>query len=394
MKAVILNNEFRVYWKGRLSFLQPFLAKKGIDFFAIELFGEGSPYAFDSLNTSESWWTCLFPQNKASDIAEKEIERVLFAELDRIKPDIVIASPITFYAGALGIRWAKKNKAKFIMFDDVTPEQVKRNVIVQTVKDLIIGQADALWFPSEDYYNSYSMFNNKGIHFFYGLNCIDNDLFRYNGIKQFDHNILISVARLVPLKNFGNLLAAWKKVESAGLDTKLVIIGDGQDFDDLIAKKSELGLMNVEFLGIINNTKIPEYYFKADAFILASLYESWGLVVNEAMAAGLPVLLSNKINAKGKLLDENKNGFSFDPLDVDEMAAAIIKFINMPTEAKEKMSKRSLQIIESMSYENMGINLYNAMITIHAQKNKNALLPSLLIKIWNGRYNNTGWYKV
>ena len=78
MKIVIVSNDFRVYWKGRLIYLQNYLASLNIDLYAIELFGKGSPYSFDSYEDKQLWWTCLFPQKSAGELSDKEIKKQLF----------------------------------------------------------------------------------------------------------------------------------------------------------------------------------------------------------------------------------------------------------------------------------------------------------------------------
>ncbi len=395
MKVLILNNDFRVYWKGRLIYLQSFLSSQNISFYAVELFGNGSPYSFDTYDNNESWWTCLFPENSSDELSKQDIEKAIFTQLDKINPDIIIASSIVFYAGALGIRWAKKHKKKFVMFDDARHLQFKRQFLIQWVKDLITKQSDGFWFPSKNYYADYAYFHHKGIHFFYGFNCIDNKLFKFEGKKQSHHKIIICVARLVPIKNIDNLLRSWQLIEKNNTDYKLVIIGDGPEHDHLNQLRSDLNLNTVEFIGAIDNEVIPEYYFNAGAFILPSLSESWGLVVNEAMAAGLPVLLSYEVNAAKDLLKEGVNGFGFAPLDVNGMAEAISKYIRSDIQTKESMSNNSLEIINSMSYENMGSQLFDALISIKQQKNKlPGLLASLVINLWYGRYNKSGWDKL
>jgi glycosyltransferase involved in cell wall biosynthesis len=395
LKVVILNNDFRVYWKGRLQYLQKFLSSNDIDFYAIELFGEGSPYSFDNYENSEGWWRCVFPNKSSDELSKATIEEVLSSTLDEIKPDIIIASSIVFYAGALGIRWAKKNKSKFIMFDDAKPSQVKRKRIVQWVKNSITDQVDGLWFPSKDYYSAYAHFHNKGICFFYGLNAIDNELFRVEGRKDFNNNKIICVARLVPIKNLDNLLRSWQLVEQRKTGYKLVIIGDGPEYPHLNQLKADLNLNTVEFLGAVDHDAIPEYYYKADAFVLASFSESWGLVVNEAMAAGLPVLLSNNINASHDLLKERVNGFGFNPLSVEDMACALLKYVDLDIESKQSMSANSLAIINSMSYEKMGEQLFEALNIIKNQKiKKPGIVAMSLINLWSGQYNKSRWDKL
>jgi glycosyltransferase involved in cell wall biosynthesis len=393
VRVVLLHNDLRVYWKRRLSFLKDFLKSRDIDLYVIELFGKGSPYIFDPYDNKELWWNCLFPDNKDNELSKSTIKEVLFSKLADINPDVIIAGSIVFYSGALGLRWAKNNNRKFIMFDDAKPSNVKRNFVVQQVKDAITNQIDALWLPSKDYDEEYtSLYSKESIHFFYGYNCIDNGLFKFKQKKRFDNRRIICVARLVPIKNLENLLKAWKNVEEGNDQDTLVLLGDGSQLKDLTLLRDQMGLKRVEFVGAIPNDSIPNHLFEADAFILPSWSESWGLVVNEAMAAGLPVLLSNKVNAADTLLIEGINGYSFAPSDVKGMSDQILRFINLSADAKGRMSESSLEIINSLSYENMGNELLTTLLWLkYKPLKKKRLLSNLLINFWDGRYNTQGW---
>jgi glycosyltransferase involved in cell wall biosynthesis len=394
VKVLILNNDLRVYWKRRILFLHKYLADNDIDFFAVELFGKGSPYSFDPYNNAENWWSCLFPNNDFTELSKKEISKKIFDKLDDINPDIIIGGSIVFFSGAIGLRWARQRKKKFIMFDDGKPADIKRNKVVQFVKDSLIKQADALWLPSADYDAEYPYIDQKNTLLFHGFNCIDNDQFKFNDNKTVDHNNIICIARLVPIKNMEGLLSAWKIVESRS-DYKLNIIGNGPLFKPLNELAKSLGLNNVSFLGSVNNDELPGYLYNADCFILASFSESWGLVVNEAMAAGLPLLLSNKINAGHALLKTGINGYSFNPNNTDDIAENILKFINLDKGIKKAMSDNSLKTINTMNYENMGEKLLNALQKLKSKKNKQPdFLTSMFIKMWDGNYNTSGWDKL
>ncbi|MHB8209557.1 MAG: glycosyltransferase family 4 protein [Mucilaginibacter sp.] len=391
-----MHTDLRVYWRRRLIYLRNFLKSKDIDLYAIELFGKGSPYVFDPFTKTELWWDCLFPYNSNNELSKHQIKNRVFSKLNEINPDVIIAGSIVFYSGALGIRWAKRNKKKFIMFDDAKPSSVKRNFLVQGIKNLITSQIDALWLPSNDYDEEYSsLYNKKAIHFFYGYNCIDNQLFKFNNQKKFDNNKIICIARLVPIKNIQNLLRAWKFVNENNDFNTLIILGDGPLFPELRNFANSIKLNNVAFLGAVAHDKIPQYLHEADAFILPSWTESWGLVVNEAMAAGLPVLLSNKVNASNTLLKDGINGYSFSPGNIAEMQQKLIAFINLPEPAKKEMSANSLKIINTMNYENMGNELLATLNLLKTKRNKKlGLLHYIAINLWYGRYNTFGWDRV
>ena len=396
MKVLIIHNDLRVYWRRRLIYLREYLKDQDIELYAVELFGKGSPYEFDVYQKEESWWDCLFPDRSAGELSKNEIKDGIFNRLDEINPDVVVGGSIVFYAGALGLRWAKRNGRKFIMFDDAKATDVKRNVLVQTIKNLITRQIDALWLPSNDYAGGYSpLFNKKNVHFFYGYDCIDNDHFKVNKEGSFDKKNIVCVARLVPIKNIENLLKAWNAVETADEDYKLIIIGDGPLITDLKALAQANNLKRVQFLGAMSNDKVVKHLHDADALVLPSWAESWGLVVNEAMAAGLPVLLSNRVNAAGTLLQEGVNGYAFSPDDIVEMQQKLVNFVKLSKPDKKQMSKNSLSMIKKMDFINMGDQLTTALKSVGGRSKKSwNPVSRLLIELWDGRYNTLGWDKV
>ena len=143
------------------------------------------------------------------------------------------------------------------------------------------------------------------------------------------------------------------------------------------------------------NEEIPKHLFEADAFVSPSLYESWGLVVNEAMAAGLPVILSDKFNAAFTLLKDGENGYMFDPYQEYVLTKHLLNFINLSDEDKKQMSQRSLEIIGEMDFDYMGSQLISAIEHIKTTRYKKpSIIASLIIGNWFGRYNTIEWDKV
>ncbi|WP_374951908.1 glycosyltransferase family 4 protein [Mucilaginibacter sp.] len=392
MKVVIINNDFKAYWRSRLIFLNQYLGDRNIDFRAVELFGKGSPYAFDIANNTLPWWQCIFPDHGPLELDKYQIKEGVDRILNQLQPDVVIGSSIVFYPGALGVAWAKRNRKKFIMFDDAKPSQFKRNIVVQGIKNLITAQADSLWLPSKTYDREWAFFKQKGVNFFYGFNTIDNDFFGNAATENKSGGTIICVARLVPVKNIDSLLKAWQKVQQHNSGYRLMIVGNGPQEEKLKQLSHNLGLITVDFVDAVNNYQLPAYLSRCDAFILPSLSETWGLVVNEAMAAGLPVLLSRTINAADDLLQTGINGYGFNPQDVDEISQVIIQFIDTDRQRKASMGKASLEIIAKFTFDKMGEQLANHLNWLAVQPPK---IPGPIavaaMKLWYGRYNTGVW---
>ncbi|HTA16198.1 MAG TPA: glycosyltransferase, partial [bacterium] len=125
----------------------------------------------------------------------------------------------------------------------------------------------------------------------------------------------------------------------------LVMLGDGPGRARLEKMVDGLALRNfVGMPGFKQYNDLPVYYGLANALALPSTSEQWGLVVNEAMAAGLPVLVSRPCGCSEDLVKDGENGFLLDPLDTDQMAAVLAR----TSQAKKKltgMGAKSLEII-------------------------------------------------
>jgi 1,2-diacylglycerol 3-alpha-glucosyltransferase len=115
---------------------------------------------------------------------------------------------------------------------------------------------------------------------------------------------------------------------------------------------------------------LPAYYGLAGAFIHASTTEQWGLVVNEAMACGLPVLVSNRCGCAPDLVQEGKNGYTFDPTNVAQLASLLLKLSNFQLLELSNLSSTSQRIIGDWGPERFATGLLQA-----AEKAKTRPLP-------------------
>ena len=139
------------------------------------------------------------------------------------------------------------------------------------------------------------------------------------------HDVVLHVGRVAPEKNLSTLIHAFPKILEANQDTKLMIVGTGpymEKYYDLVAR---LGLSgDVIFTGFVPDADLPKYYAAADAFAIASKFETQGLVDLEALASGRPVAGAN-YRAIPEFVREGVNGALFDPNDVAGCAAAILR---------------------------------------------------------------------
>ncbi|MDT4743657.1 glycosyltransferase family 4 protein [Bradyrhizobium sp. WYCCWR 12699] len=121
------------------------------------------------------------------------------------------------------------------------------------------------------------------------------------------------VGRLSPEKSLDHLLEAFSEVLRAKPEAKLVFVGSGPSEPDLRTRAATLGIeQGVMFAGSKSGPELFEEYAKASCFVLPSHSEPWGLVVNEALSYGCPVVVSHRCGCVPELIDEGRTGFSFE----------------------------------------------------------------------------------
>ena len=166
------------------------------------------------------------------------------------------------------------------------------------------------------------------------------------------------VGRLIEIKNVERLLIAFKNATNDNEKWGLVIVGDGTNKDMLIEVAQKLNISDrVTFTGGLNWEKIIPYYATCDVFVLPSISEPWGLVVNEAMVCNMPVLVSNYCGCSLDLVHEGVNGHTFDPYNTEELAEKMQLFILNESKLKD-MGEKSAQIISHYSPENSAKQMY------------------------------------
>lgn len=146
-------------------------------------------------------------------------------------------------------------------------------------------------------------------------------------------------------KNVRLLLEAFVKVPGKNC---LIIVGNGVLENEF--KKLYSNYNNIFFLPFQNQQMMPVVYRMADVFVLPSKTETWGLGINEAMACGRAVLVSDSCGAAPDLVEEGRNGFTFKSTNRDDLMEKIIKFSN-DKEGLMKMQKNSINRIKDWNYE-------------------------------------------
>jgi glycosyltransferase involved in cell wall biosynthesis len=159
--------------------------------------------------------------------------------------------------------------------------------------------------------------------------------------------IILYSGKLLPRKDPLTLLRAVDAMRHRDRATVL-FLGHGELREELERFARERGL-SVHFAGFVNQSELPKHYAAADAFVLPSLDDPRATVVNEAMACGLPVLITDRCGPAGDIVRHGDNGFVFAPGDAAALAAHLDTLVEQP-ELRERMSRRSREIISTWDY--------------------------------------------
>lgn len=268
-------------------------------------------------------------------------KRQLLAALDQFQPDAVAIIGYTGPVAHAALGWCRRYRRGAVLmlssqaadFNRIWwKEWPKRQLVSLYDAAIVSGQAQAayarqLGLASTQIWPGYGVVDNE----FWQTQATAT---RTNAPFWREHyglpaHFFLTVCRFVPKKNLAGLLNAYATYVRQ-CDSKpwsLVLVGDGELGPALRQQVIDLQLTGlVHFLGHLQAADMAKVYGLASAFILASAYaEQWGLVVNEAMAAGLPVLVSNICGCVPDLVYEGETGFTFTPTDTQAIAGLLTR---------------------------------------------------------------------
>jgi glycosyltransferase involved in cell wall biosynthesis len=166
-----------------------------------------------------------------------------------------------------------------------------------------------------------------------------------------DRPSILYAAKFVQRKRPGDLLEAVRRLrpQTECLFT-VVMAGSGELEGELRSFCSEHALENVVFTGFINQSELPDLYAASDVFVLPSEHEPWGLAVNEAMCAGLPVVVSREVGCVADLVQDGVNGFTPSVGDVAGLAGAL-RWLIEDAELRQRQGQASLARISQWGYQ-------------------------------------------
>lgn len=257
----------------------------------------------------------------------------------------------------------KRKKVPYVINCDGVILPHKKNFLKDVVKRWLLSKATAYMASGQhakEYFLHYGAKEEKiYIHHFSTLHeqdiltaPIEADekiVLREKLGLPIDKKIAIAVGRFIPLKRYDYLLREWKRIDE---ECCLLLIGGGDEYEKYQAIIQEQGLKNVIVENFHPPEELYEYYKAADVFIHPTSYDVWGLVINEAMAKGIPVVVSNTCVAGLELVKEWENGFLF-PMGEETIGVDKLLSILQDDKLRAKMAEKCLKTIQEYTVENM-----------------------------------------
>jgi len=255
--------------------------------------------------------------------------REIWKLLDSIDPQIVVIHEYSPYVAFSGLAWAKLRGRICLVSSDVGQiKQKEFSWIHRVIQNSILRVVDGMIARTVDAEHHARRFGKPVLLAPHAISTAQFEATpRLNGRAK-DSKRLIQVGALIPCKGVDLLLAALAKVAIKMPNIELLLLGSGdQESIRKVARtfRVEDRLIFKEFL---QPPDVAREYAMADAFVLASRLDTYGVVVHEAAASGLPLVISKFAGASATLVEEGVNGHVVDPFDTDTFSACIVDVLS------------------------------------------------------------------
>jgi 1,2-diacylglycerol 3-alpha-glucosyltransferase len=364
MKIVALTSVSGPYIFARYS---SFANQSRHNLTLIELGASSTTYPWEHPNVTPPYKRVILSDQPAEVQPILQLLNHLLKAVSKIRPDVVIIPGYARPAMLVTLLWCIWHGKTAILLSETTENDEPRSWWKEKIKKLIIARYKAALVggqPQKRYLIKLGMPSDA---IFLGYDVVGNDVFHPNQIKSLscplDKQFFLAINRFVTKKNLPFLLSAYAMyLQKAGNDAwDLVLCGDGELRLQIEQLMNQLQIQNsVHLPGFLQQDQLLPYFAHAQCFIHTSIQEQWGLVINEAMAAGLPVLVSNRCGCYEDLIIEGVNGFGFDPENTQQLTDFMLKMSSGEIDL-ESMGNAALEHIQQFSPDYFAQGLIQAI---------------------------------
>jgi 1,2-diacylglycerol 3-alpha-glucosyltransferase len=331
----------------------------------LEIAGSMQAYPWGAVGQAEAFQNMtLFPGCLLEDIPASRQWAALRPRLGELQPEVVFLYGYSLDVFRRAKLWCDQHGAATVLISDSNAFDKPRSPIFELMKSLFVRRYNAAFVggtSSSRYIQTLGIPPERVVD---GYDVIDVTLFasraaecrgRVEELRQkwgLPGNYFLVVARLIPEKNLPGLLAAYAqyftRLESKDEPWHLVLCGSGpeeQALRAMLADFPEPVRAGVHLPGYVRQPEVIDFFAAAGCLVLPSLSESWGLVVNEALACSLPVLVSSRVGCACDLVQEGSNGWTFDPQDRDTLAGLLARMAALDPGKRAEMGRRGRELI-------------------------------------------------
>lgn len=323
----------------------------------------GYPLRKWNLNMSQCHFDYIvLPSNKISLLGPEKIVftyRRLVDIINKENPSVVITPAFSFATMKLwGLSLSKKTK--YIIWSGAINDKHKRDSSFRRIQRKILIKRAAGFIAygtkAKEYLVSLGADSSK---IEIGINTVDTEYFKNEtqkirdfAAREGEKRCLLSVGNCVRRKRIDLLLQTVKILKNRRTDFTLKLIGDGPELTNLksLARKLDVDEY-VSFEGFKQKSEIPKYFAEADCFLFPTEFDIWGLVLVEAMSAGLPCISSIYAGATHDLIVDEVTGFAMDFNRIDTIAERIDLLLNSPDLARTISRNAGLFISHKLPLE-------------------------------------------
>jgi 1,2-diacylglycerol 3-alpha-glucosyltransferase len=356
MKVAALFDSFGPYHVARLDALGAMTSTLGL-----ETASHSAIYAWDPVDGPTQFQReTLFAARDSSARDPEKIRQRMSVALDSFSPDVILVPGWAGRSVFALVAWAREHSVPMVMMSESTISDSVRSPLKEGLKRLYVGGFAAGFvgsLPQRTYLSSLGIAPER---IALGYNAVDNAWFEAGaaavrrapeaararlGVPE---RFLLASARFIGIKNLDGLLIGYAQflAESPASTLDLVLLGDGLEREALNGLALKLGISaRVHMPGFKQYEELPTYYGLAEGFIHVSRIEPWGLVVNEAMAAGLPVIVSQECGCASTLVEPGQNGWLVAAGDSGAIARAISLLDQATPEQRAAMAENSRAIV-------------------------------------------------
>lgn len=289
----------------------------------------------------------------------------------KLKPDINVVCNMSSLTGIKLLNYFIRNKIEYVIEGDGAFLR-KCSGLKRRLKTKFVSNASRLFYTSDEHKRYLIEFGGdeskmfhypfSSIHFQDIISLKDLDSKKKEMKRKFGLNgfVFLTVGRFLAWKNFETILSAFPSVQN---QSSLILIGGEppENYLDIIRKNN---IQHVSFLPFMNTDKLYEYMLAADCFVFSSVQDVWGLVINEAMAHGLPVISSRGTLSAVEMAKNNDGIWLFDPVDVDSLSELMGKMCLLNADERKRIGRLNLERVRLYTLETMCEAHVNYLLTM------------------------------